>query len=564
MVRQSVIPLLHLGLALIVTGAPLKHAQAKDYFLTIGGGYSPAGNQISLESNVLFFQRMLAEQRPDGPAHDVYFADGDSPERDLQYFDPAVRDSCPPAARIMTETFGRGEAVGLCYRNHEVPNVTGAAEKAAIMRRFAALGRELKDGDRLFVYVTGHGAEASGRGRGAGGSDDYDYRYDEESGEWVAKSKSDRGEGTDNDFDTSLYLWNNQRVSASEFGRWLDRLPAEVNVVLVMVQCYSGGFAHSIFHQNDAELGLSSHRRCGFFSQVHDRPAAGCTPEMREADYREYSTYFWAALGGKDREGKPVERPDYNGDGKISLAEAHAYVIIESDTIDIPICTSDELLRRYGRQGEGRGDASGQQENPVGKLLGAFGAVAKSDGMEPEFKSASGPLADLLPLARPEQRAILERLPEKLGLSSPVTAEAVRRRLAAAEGEVNKINGQIGRLNRALQKASNDLKADVYEQWPELMSGFAPVVAELLGSSAGEFAAEVEKLASYQAYKQAVERREELNKKLSKAQIDEAAAQRLIRCIESVVLAANLEKSAPEEIMKRHAELLELEGQTLQ
>jgi hypothetical protein len=38
----------------------------------------------------------------------------------------------------------------------------------------------------------------------------------------------------------------------------------------------------------------------------------------------------------------------------------------------------------------------------------------------------------------------------------------------------------------------------------------------------------------------------------------------LIRCIESVVLAANLEKSAPEEIMKRHAELLELEGQTLQ
>jgi hypothetical protein len=221
------------------------------------------------------------------------------------------------------------------------------------------------------------------------------------------------------------------------------------------------------------------------------------------------------------------------------------------------------LLRRYSREGEGRGDANGQPENPVGKLLGAFGAVAKGGGAQPELRSAAGPLAELIPLARPEQRVILERLPEKLGLSSPVTVEAVRRRLEAAENEINKVNGQIGRLNRALHKASNDVKGDVYKQWPELMSGFAPVVAELLGSSAGDFAAEVEKLASYQAYKQAVARREELNEKLSKAQVDEATAQRLIRCIESLVLAENLEKSAPEEIVTRYAELLELEGQRL-
>ena len=35
-------------------------AEAKDYFLTIGGGYDPSGNQISLEKNVLFQQSVLA------------------------------------------------------------------------------------------------------------------------------------------------------------------------------------------------------------------------------------------------------------------------------------------------------------------------------------------------------------------------------------------------------------------------------------------------------------------------------------------------------------------------
>ncbi len=62
---------------------------AKDYYLTIGGGFSPASNQVSLEKNVQFFSRLLADRYPGGTAHDIYFSDGDSPHRDLQFFDPA-------------------------------------------------------------------------------------------------------------------------------------------------------------------------------------------------------------------------------------------------------------------------------------------------------------------------------------------------------------------------------------------------------------------------------------------------------------------------------------------
>ena len=36
-------------------------------FLTIGGGYSPSGNQVSLEKNVQYLNRMLIENLEDAP-----------------------------------------------------------------------------------------------------------------------------------------------------------------------------------------------------------------------------------------------------------------------------------------------------------------------------------------------------------------------------------------------------------------------------------------------------------------------------------------------------------------
>ena len=49
-------------LAAVVMLVPGERADARQYFLTIGGGYNPSGNQVSLEKNVLFFQRLLDEQ----------------------------------------------------------------------------------------------------------------------------------------------------------------------------------------------------------------------------------------------------------------------------------------------------------------------------------------------------------------------------------------------------------------------------------------------------------------------------------------------------------------------
>src|SRR2546423_8584176 len=78
--------------ALALWAAPLvsTSVEAKDHFLTIGGGSSASNNQVSLEKNVLFLQHFLADTNLASLPHEIYFADGLGGARDLQFIDPAV------------------------------------------------------------------------------------------------------------------------------------------------------------------------------------------------------------------------------------------------------------------------------------------------------------------------------------------------------------------------------------------------------------------------------------------------------------------------------------------
>src|SRR5258706_539738 len=150
-----------------------------------------------------------------------------------------------------------------------------------------------------------------------------------------------------------------------------------------------------IFDREDGQEGkegknMSKAERCGFFATSAERMAAGCTSDIEEDNYREYSTYFWAALYGRTRSGKTIERPDYDGDGHVSLNEAHAYVQIPSDTIDIPVATSDIFLRSCSKAEKGKAEMV-NAEDDVNSLLG---------------------------LARPEQRAVIEELSKQLELKA--------------------------------------------------------------------------------------------------------------------------------------------------
>ena len=192
-----------------------------------------------------------------------------------------------------------------------MPGIRGATTRENIQNWFTGVGPTLKSGDRLFLYVTAHG---------------------------------EKSEDRKNPYETSIMLWNDEKLTVSEFVALLDSLPEGVSVVAVMVQCYTGGFARFIYDKADPENGLAKQIRCGFFATVHDRVAAGCTPDVDETTYVEYSTYFWEAVAGHTRAGKPIVAPDYDGDGKVSFAEAHAYTVLNADTIDLPLTSSSEFL----------------------------------------------------------------------------------------------------------------------------------------------------------------------------------------------------------------------------
>ncbi|MFK8113662.1 MAG: hypothetical protein AB8B91_15780, partial [Rubripirellula sp.] len=269
--------------AILILALSFSSANGGDFVLTIGGGYSPAGNQASLEKNVLLFQRVLAGHSVAVDRHDIFFADGKNAAKDLQVHDPS---QVPLANRLMAELFGSTRDLGLTYRNHQVPEVRNASKPANVKAWFAEVGPQMKAGDKLTIYVTAHGHRSRDR---------------------------------DREYNTSIAMWGNSTLKMTEFASLLDGIDPAVDVVMVMVQCYTGGFSHLMYRGGDPSKGLSPQNRVGFYATVHDRPAAGCTPSVDEANYVEYSTYFWAAVSGTDRSGNPIEAPDYDRDGRVSL-----------------------------------------------------------------------------------------------------------------------------------------------------------------------------------------------------------------------------------------------------
>jgi hypothetical protein len=317
-----------------------------------------------------------------------------------------------------------------------------------------------------------------------------------------------------------------------------------------MVQCYAGGFAHTIFEHGKAESGLSDHARCGFFAQRHDRAAAGCTPDADEADYEEYSSYFWGALAGKSRDGKTVNSADYNADGRVSFAEAHAYAMIECDTIDVPVRTGGAFLRQYSELGPpARSRTATDSENDTRP--------------DDAFAVLKGPLSGLVEIARPDQAAILRELPTRLGLGEKATVEEVQRRLRDARDRLAASDEKLAAASRVRRNALRTVRTELYSTWPELRAEYSPLAVELVTDRADEFVRHVEKLPEYGAFREAKQREQSLIKASLKLEREKARCERLVETCEEVVLAKNLQVIASPEIVNRYNKLLAMEEESL-
>src|SRR5207247_1653971 len=141
-------------------------------------------------------------------------------------------------------------------------------------------------------------------------------------------------------------LWG-EELSVRDLAQQIATLPAEVPVTLVMVQCFSGAFGNLVFTNGDPQAAPVQRPIAGFFAAPQDRMAAGCTPEVNEVEYHDFTSYFFAALTGRDRLGRKVSGADYNHDGRVGMDEAFAYSLIHDISIDVPVCTSDVFLQKF-------------------------------------------------------------------------------------------------------------------------------------------------------------------------------------------------------------------------
>jgi hypothetical protein len=267
-------------------------------------------------------------------------------------------------------------------------------------------------------------------------------------------------------------------------------------------------------------------------------------------------------LGGRTRTGQAIESADYSGDGQVSFAEAHAYAIIESDTIDVPVRTTGALLQRYSRQPRQRRRRSNDDEGSSDRVSSSLSSQTP-DSRSQGLIQASGPLASLMASARPDQRAILERLPAKLGLGENITVEDARRKLREVRGNSNSAGSRLRRAQQTEERSLERVQEELREVWPELHAELPPLAIELASNRADEFASTVEALPSYKALRRSKERVKQLSEDRMKLSREEARLQRLLQTCESVALAANLPRLAPREIVERYQRLLAMEEGTL-
>ena len=476
-----------------------------DYFLTIGGGYNRSGNQASLEANVLFFQQVLKDKHSQQPEHTVYFADGADPAADLQVLaeKPAVSET--PATDLIGALHRRRGAARVTYRNHQVPNIAGPLDPNLIRESLEKFGAEAKPGDRLIVYVTAHGSN-----------------------------------GPESDpFNTTIDCWNERKITVREFDGWLNKLPPEIPVVMVMAQCYCGGFGRLIFDELDSKKGISNRPRCGFFAQQHDLPAAGCRPDIEHDE--EFSSYFWGALAGRSRNGVPIADCDLDGNGRISFDEAFTHAVVAGETIDIPLRTSEVFLRAFSRL---------TPEDATDKKAASFAAM-------------NGPVQILADRGRLASRRIITQLCARLEL--PVDGD-VQTILDAAEKHRRsaRFGGRGGGRGRR-GSGRRELMREITEKWPELGDARHWEESPLLKADNQEkLLAEIKELPSWKTYEERFKQMETASDEAEQHELRGVKFRRLINTLETVVLEANLPLCESPEIVDKFQKLMKLEESSLE
>jgi hypothetical protein len=464
--------------------------------LIIGGGPTLEYNQVAIESNVRYVGKLL----PPGTVRTTLFADGDAGHATVLYEDDP--NALPVGEQVLNLLLHGTDSDTENPSHYRKPNLgarlDGASKRTDVNRAFSQLVDETAPpGRHLLIYFTGHGSPNS--------TDMENNQYD---------------------------LWGkSQGLSVRELARQIAKLPEDVPVTVVMVQCFSGAFGNLIFEGGDPKGAPVSRDVAGFFATVKERVAAGCTSAVNEAEYKDFTSYFFAALTGRDRVGRRVTGADYNGDGRVGMDEAYCYTLVHDESIDVPVCTSDVFLRR----------------------------MVESKDLE-VFQT---PYSSVQAWAGPAQRAALDALSERLHLGGENRLSVGYKQAFSAFGSDGKADWRDAyqQSHRRFETLRKERKRELIRRFPELALSDSSAAPKVREEAIAQLTREVE-AGKWKDLLEAVNAMDKAQRDGEAREIAQSKVLRFIRLAKSVVLAHRLEQSGQEEVIARYKRLVKAEGGT--
>ena len=428
--------------------APLHGVEEPVGLVAIGGGATPESTEVSLEQDLALVRQVFDT--------DVRVLFGGGPgARTVRLTDPSIdgNDLLVRLGDLFAPRAGRRSR----YRASRLP-MAGPASLAEVERH---LKRALKSGrEPLYVYIATHGEQG-----------------DERSENWAV-------------------LWGGEALTVGRVAHLHDR--ASRPMVAIVTSCYSGGFAELAFRGGDPKQGPTQTTRCGLFSGPWDRPTSGCDPDPDRRKQDSYSVHMLNALNGLDRDGESplASHLDADGDGRVSLLEAHTRARIRSVSIDVPTTTSERFLR----------------------------AVQASGADSP---------ADFLP----EERAVVEQLGELLGVRDATEAG---KRNAVLRAELEAVDAALASSERSYDEHYRSLAARLLAAYPVLDDAYHPAFRPTIDAHGDAIGVLLSNSAEARAYATTQRRLEQLDRKLVALQVREARLLRYMRAHETQRLAAAL------------------------
>ena len=422
-------------------------AEAELRYLLVGGGATPEFTEISLEQDLELAGKVLP-----GPGL-VLFAGGEGSESvRVQASGPAEPTLLARLGELFDPRSGRSSR----YQRARLSAQAASASNFETSFSLAASSGK----QPLLVYIAAHGLQGS--------------------------------EAREN----YVELWGGEPITVSQLADM--SAAAQRPLRFVIASCFSGGFAELAFEKADPQQGATKSPRCGLFAGTWDRQTSGCDPNPDRRAQEGYSLHLLHALRGEDRDGKPLplRTLDLDGDGKISLLEAHTRARIASHSIDVPTTTSERYLREVVRTPAAHN----------AKLL-------------------------------PEEAAVIKGLGARLGLTSE---SAVNKRYQELSDRLDALQAELDAADDELEQARGHLGAQLLARWPVLNDAYHAEFARVLARDAQAIEQALGQSRPAQLYREARAQTDALAARAGELDPQEAEVLRLLRAYETLGLASAL------------------------